>query len=57
MSGATFAVRNVTAVLPDALLENAVVVVENGVITDVSQGAAPSNALDGHGSYCLPGLV
>jgi alpha-D-ribose 1-methylphosphonate 5-triphosphate diphosphatase len=57
MSGASFAVRNVTAVLPNALLENAVVVVEDGVIVDVSQRAAPPNAVDGNGVYCLPGLV
>lgn len=52
-----FAVRNVTAVLPDSLLEDAFVVVENGTITEVSSGTAPDFAVDGHGAFCLPGLV
>ena len=52
-----FAVRNVTAVLPDSLLADAFVVVEDGVITEVSSGTAPDFAIDGRGAFCLPGLV
>jgi len=52
-----FAIRNVTAVLPDSLLEDAFVVVEDGTITEVSSGTAPDFAVDGRGAFCLPGLV
>jgi len=53
----SFALRNVTAVLPNTLMEDAHVVVEDGVITSVGSGPAPAHATDGHGLLCLPGLV
>jgi alpha-D-ribose 1-methylphosphonate 5-triphosphate diphosphatase len=53
-----FAVRNVHAVLPDCVLDDAVVVVRDGVIVDVAHGStAPADALDGRGAFCLPGLI
>ena len=33
--GDTFAIRNVTVVLPDSLLQDGCVIVEHGIITDV----------------------
>lgn len=53
-----FAVTDVRAVLPDRVLDRATVVVEDGLIAAVSErGAAPPNAVDGRGVFCLPGLV
>ncbi|MCA9125433.1 MAG: N-acetylglucosamine-6-phosphate deacetylase [Planctomycetales bacterium] len=49
-----------TAILPDRLLENAVVVCRNGQITDVgSQLDPPSdcNIVDVSGRYLMPGLI
>lgn len=55
---ATFAVRHVRAVLPDRVVDDATVIVEDGVITDiVERGAVPAHAVDGRGALCLPGLV
>ena len=54
----TLAVIDVRAVLPDRVLDQATVVVEDGLIAAVSErGAAPPNAIDGRGAFCLPGLV
>ena len=54
----TYAVRNVRAVLPDTVLDDATIVVEDGIITSVKQGgAAPSDAYDGLGAFCFPGLI
>ena len=54
----SYAVRNVAAVLPHRVLENATIVVEDGVIVAVAErGAAPPHALDGRGRLCLAGLV
>lgn len=53
-----FAVTNVTAVLSDRLVDDATIVIEDGVIVDVSTGStAPTGALDGHGAFCAPGLI
>jgi alpha-D-ribose 1-methylphosphonate 5-triphosphate diphosphatase len=52
-----FAVRNVRAVLPDRVLDDATVVVRDGVIVDISPSSASGDALDGRGAFCLPGLV
>lgn len=58
MNGDTLAVRDVVAVLPDRVLEGATVVIEDGVIVEVStQRAAPPGRIDGRGLLCLPGLV
>jgi alpha-D-ribose 1-methylphosphonate 5-triphosphate diphosphatase len=54
----TWAVRNVHAVLPGAVLADAVVVVEDGVITEVTAASSsPPGAVDGRGWLCLPGLI
>ena len=56
--GASIAITNVTAVLPYSLVENATVVVEDGIITSiVSGGHAPIGAIDGNGALCIPGIV
>lgn len=55
---ARLVLRNVRAVLPDRILENATVVCEGGRIVEVSSGtAADPAAIDGQGAFCLPGLV
>lgn len=57
-SGASFAITNVRAVLPDTVLDNATVLVDDGIITNVSgSGARVPGALDGRGLLLLPGLV
>lgn len=54
----TYAIRNVRAVLPDRVVDDATVVVEDGTLVSVvPRGAAPRHAIDGHGALCLPGLV
>lgn len=52
-----FAVRNVRAVLPDRVLDDATVVVRDGMIVDIGISSSPSDALDGRGAFCLPGLI
>ncbi|MEM9132942.1 MAG: alpha-D-ribose 1-methylphosphonate 5-triphosphate diphosphatase [Actinomycetota bacterium] len=55
--------RNVRAVTPDAVLDDAHVVVEDGVITSVGTGVAPAangraqRTIDGRGLLLLPGLI
>jgi alpha-D-ribose 1-methylphosphonate 5-triphosphate diphosphatase len=54
----TVSFAHATAVLPDRVLEDALVVVENGIITDVTaMGAVPADATDLRGALLLPGLV
>ncbi|MQA03981.1 MAG: alpha-D-ribose 1-methylphosphonate 5-triphosphate diphosphatase [Streptosporangiales bacterium] len=52
-------IHNVRAVLPDRVLDDAVVVAEDGVLVDVAEraGPPPPAAVDGRGAYLLPGLV
>lgn len=48
------------AVLPDRILDDALVVVEDGLITEVSEvrsGTVPAEAVDLRGALLLPGLV
>lgn len=55
---AEIGLRDVTAVLPGQILEQATIVIADGTIVDVAQrGAAPPNTIDGRGLLCLPGLV
>lgn len=52
------ALRHVRAVLADRVLDDATVVVEDGLIASVTErGPAPPGALDGRGAFCLPGIV
>jgi alpha-D-ribose 1-methylphosphonate 5-triphosphate diphosphatase len=54
----TYAVRDVRAVLPDRVLDGAVVVCENGLVTEVREGGpAPAGAVDGRGALLIPGIV
>lgn len=54
----TFGIVDVTAVLPDRVLERATVVVEDGIIVEITErGAAPPGSIAGRGLLCLPGLV
>lgn len=54
----SFAVRDVRAVVPGGILDDATIVVEDGVIVSVAQGGpAPPGAVDGYGLLCVPGLV
>ncbi len=51
-------VTGVRAVLPDMVLDDATIVVEDGRIAEVGERApAPPGAIDGRGLFCLPGLV
>lgn len=52
------AITNVTAILPDRLIDDATIVVRDGLIESVTErGAAPPGAIDGRGALCAPGLV
>lgn len=50
---------DVAAVLPDRIVEPATVIVREGLIADVVEGAARSgtDVVDGAGAYCIPGVV
>jgi alpha-D-ribose 1-methylphosphonate 5-triphosphate diphosphatase len=55
-----YAIHNVTAVTPSDLIEDACVVVENGIITELTSmrgHVKPTGSIDGRGAYLLPGLV
>ncbi|MGA9277493.1 alpha-D-ribose 1-methylphosphonate 5-triphosphate diphosphatase [Ilumatobacter sp.] len=52
-----FAITDVTAVLPDRLIEHATVVVADGIIESVDTGSPPPGALDGRGALLAPGVV
>lgn len=53
-----YSIHNVAAVLPDRVVENATVVVRDGIIDDIAAGGAfPSGSLDGRGAWCIPGVV
>jgi alpha-D-ribose 1-methylphosphonate 5-triphosphate diphosphatase len=54
----TGAVTNVRAVAAGRLVEDATVAWEEGLIVAVEAGGpAPRGAIDGHGAFCIPGLV
>ncbi|MEA3545203.1 MAG: phosphonate metabolism protein PhnM [Thermodesulfobacteriota bacterium] len=50
---------NARVVLPDTLLEDATVTIENGLISNISQGEAAANAncIDAMGQYLIPGFI
>lgn len=53
-----FSITNATAVLPDSVLENATITIENGIIIDITpNGAASQNHVDAEGSLCMPGII
>lgn len=52
------AVRNVRAILPNRVLDDATLVAEDGMLVSIVQrGTAPPEALDGRGAFCLAGIV
>lgn len=58
MSNKTFSITNVTAVLPNSILEDATITIENGVIIEISEsGVTGQDSLDGGGSICIPGII
>ena len=53
-----FAISNVNAVTHDLVIENACILVEDGIITEiVDSGRSPDGAIDGRGAFCIPGIV
>lgn len=53
-----FAIRNVRAVCGDRIVDNATVVVNDGMIVDVAEsGTAPSASIDGQNLLLAPGFV
>lgn len=55
-TGATI-FENARIVLADAVIENGYIVVDNGLITEVGEGAAPERGQNLGGDLLLPGLV
>jgi len=52
-----FIVTNVTAVLHDAVIPDARVVVEDGIVVEIGPHRGGESTFDGNGSFCIPGLV
>lgn len=54
-------IKNVGLVLPESLLEDAWILIKDGLIADFGQGRLPKMAeteiIDGYGSYLCPGFV
>jgi alpha-D-ribose 1-methylphosphonate 5-triphosphate diphosphatase len=49
---------DVTAVLPDRVIDGASIVVRDGIIAEIlDRRVAGDGTFDGHGSICIPGLV
>lgn len=54
----SWAIRNSRAVTPDAIVEDATIVAEDGVVVSITErGPVPPHALDARGAYCLAGLI
>lgn len=54
---ATQWIENVRLVLPDQVIEQGAIQMEDGVIADLREGGAPASALDAKGMTLIPGLV
>jgi alpha-D-ribose 1-methylphosphonate 5-triphosphate diphosphatase len=54
---ATFILENARVVLAEQVIERGYVAVDNGVIVEVGEGAAPERGIDFSGDLLLPGLV
>jgi len=54
---ASFVINNCRAVLPDSVLEDASVRVEDGRIAEIVQGRSLGDGLDGRDGWLLPGLI
>lgn len=48
---------NLQIVLPDQVINNGAVKVENGIISEISDRAAESASLDGQGNILMPGFI
>lgn len=47
-----------SAVLPNSILDNATITIEDGLIVDIAErGEAASDSLNGGGSICIPGII
>lgn len=60
MSAGRIVLAHATAVLPDRVIDDALVVAEDGVLVEVTaavRGAVPAEAVDLRGALLLPGLV
>ncbi len=54
----THVITNINAVLPDIVVEDARLVIEDGVITEVGpRDGRDHGNVDGQGAFCLPGVV
>jgi alpha-D-ribose 1-methylphosphonate 5-triphosphate diphosphatase len=53
-----FIITNVSAVLHDRVVDNARIVIEDGIVTEIgtNTGASP-DSFDGRGAFCIPGIV
>lgn len=56
-----YSIVNTTAVLPDRLVDDAIVVVRNGTIDEIvarsMRNAQPDDAIDAHGAFTVPGAI
>jgi alpha-D-ribose 1-methylphosphonate 5-triphosphate diphosphatase len=51
-------ITNITAILPDRAIEDARVVIEDGIITEIdSRDGRSHGTVDGRGALCIPGIV
>ena len=53
----TLNIQNANIVLPDEVLENASLTVEDGVISRIDGGASGGYKIDANGAYLLPGMI
>ncbi|NDH12126.1 MAG: alpha-D-ribose 1-methylphosphonate 5-triphosphate diphosphatase, partial [Actinobacteria bacterium] len=53
----TTAITDVRVVLPNAITDDATVIIDEGRIAEITTGRAPAGARSGHGALLLPGLV
>ena len=51
-------ITNITAILPDSVIEDARVVIEDGIITEIEpRNGRDQGTVDGRGALCIPGIV
>jgi alpha-D-ribose 1-methylphosphonate 5-triphosphate diphosphatase len=51
-------ITNITAVLPDSIVDDARIVLENGIITEVgARNGRDHGNVDGLGALCIPGVI
>ena len=51
-------ITNITAILPDSVIEDARVVIEDGIITEIEpRNGRDQGTVDGRGAFCIPGIV